>query len=198
MPYQANIPQPNDQLSASQVDLLGNFQALGVIGGNTNANSSALNNIAGFNYIYLPVQGANPPVGTAFANEIAMFSFLNPTTNQNELYINKRNLATIKQIPITASVLSNTAVNAATNGWSFLPSGILIKWGATTTAAATNIDIVSGGPAYARVYNAQATLFNNSPGNWFITFTQAPNPMIQINGLGAAAQYYYFIIGAGA
>lgn len=143
------------------------------------------------NKVTFPTQLATP----IFGGLIGLWAENYPTTGQVELWNSINQQGGVNQYPWTASVLSNTAINAATNGWSFLPSGILIKWGVSNTAGPANIDTICGGPAYTRVYNAQATLFNNSPGSWFITFTQAPNPLITVNGLGVGVQYYFFIIG---
>ena len=75
MPYQYNKPLATDQLSVSQGDINGNFQALGAIGGNgTGGNSFGLNVApgTGFNFLYLNV-GASPPLGTAFATHNALY-----------------------------------------------------------------------------------------------------------------------------
>jgi hypothetical protein len=136
MPFLANIPLSTDQLSISQGNILNNFTILGAIAGNINAASAAVNATSGFNWIYLPNNGATPPAGSSFpAGDIALYASLNGTTNQNELYINKTNQATVVQIPATASILSaNSAPAALSSGWTYLPSGILLKWAANQTA----------------------------------------------------------------
>src|SRR5262245_3975285 len=104
-------PQPNDQQSVSQGDILNNFTILGAIAGNANASSASINPTSGFNWIYLPPNGATPPAGAAFtAGNIGLYSAANAISGQNELYINKRNQATVVQVPATASILS---VNSA-------------------------------------------------------------------------------------
>jgi hypothetical protein len=131
MAYQYNIPLATDQLSKSQGDIQGNFNALGAIAGNAGgAASFSLNGTMGFNFLYLASQmGSIPPI-TFPAGNVALYSATNPTTTLNELYINKTNQATVVQIPATASVLSITSAPAAnSSGWSYLPSGILMKWG---------------------------------------------------------------------
>jgi len=140
MAYLPNIPQATDQLSVSQGNILNNFTILGAIAGNANPSSAAINSTAGFNWILLPSQGTapgnTPPTGSAFpASTVAMYSAINPVTAQNELYINKTNQATVVQISATASILSLVSAPIVfSSGWTYLPSGILLKWGGNITA----------------------------------------------------------------
>lgn len=187
-----NVPLSGQSLNDTRNPIRNNFNTIDTAFTVDHVSYNTANQ--GFhNKVTMPVQ-ALAPVFAAGIN--GLFSLLNATTTQNEINIHKQNLAGAVNIPMTASVLGTNAINNGVRGWTYLPSGILLKWGATSSAAATNIDTFSGGPAYTAVYNAQATLFNNSPGSWYISFTAAPNPTIQVNGLGAGAQYYYFIIGA--
>lgn len=136
MAFLPNIPQSTDQLSVSQGDILNNFTILGAIAGNANVSSASINATSGFNWVYLPPNGATPPAGAAFtAGDIGLYSAASPVTAQNELYVNKRNQATVVQIPATASILSVTSAPAALSaGWTYLPSGILLKWAANIAA----------------------------------------------------------------
>lgn len=140
MAFLPNIPQPTDQLSISQGNILNNFTILGAIAGNTNASSASINNTSGFNWLYLPPQGATPPAGAAFtAGNIGLYSATNSVTSINELYINKTNQVTVVQVPATASVLSTTsAPGNNSSGWSYLPSGVILKWGKFATVPGSN------------------------------------------------------------
>lgn len=130
MAYNSAIPQANNKLSQSQNDLLNNFTALGAIAGVSGVpNSASLNNTAGFNFVYLPPQGATPPVGSAFGNNIGLYSFNNATTTKNELYVHKQQNATTTEVPMTASTLSNSTPVGLTQGYTYLPSGIILAWG---------------------------------------------------------------------
>lgn len=150
------IPQSTDQLSTSQGDILNNFTILGAIAGNANAASASINSSSGFNWIYLPSQGATPPAGAAFpAANVGLYAAVNPTTSKNELYVNKTNQATVKQIPMTASSLSITSAPASTvGGWTYLPSGLLLKFGgssATGNTAFTFAALLPTAPAFTQV-----------------------------------------------
>lgn len=176
MPYQNNIPLANDQLSKSQGDINGNFQILGAIGGIPGINNSSGINTApgaGFNYLYLSV-GNNPPAGSVFANNNALYS--SAVAGVNELFVNKNNLAGAVQIPFTKSILSNTAPVPGLKGWTYLPSGIIMKWGVIavpnvigggtqafdTTVPFTNIfSSTVGGQGAALGYTPTITAVNN-------------------------------------
>lgn len=196
MPFLYNIPQATDQLSISQADILNNFSILGAIAGNASNASSSLNAASGFNYINLPNNGSIPPVGSSFpAGNIALYASTNPTTSQNELYINKTNQATVVQIPATASSLSITSAPAQfTPGWTYLPSGLLLKWGSQANTNPTNINLNAVGPAYTGLLSAQFSAFN-AVVIFFcnISGTTASNLQLVPSGPGGGA--FWFTIG---
>jgi hypothetical protein len=134
MAFLPNIPQSTDQLSVSQGNILNNFGILGAIAGNSNNSSASINATSGFNWLYLATQGATPPASSGLTSgNVAMYSGLNATTSQNELYINKLNQATVTQIPATASNLSITSAPASNTGFfTYLPSGLILVGGNKT------------------------------------------------------------------
>ena len=171
MPYQQNIPQPTDLLSQSQADILGNFQGIKTLIDVNHVTFDAIG--AGKHFkVSLPVQS---PAPTFDAGEVGMYSFLNPTTSKNELYINKTNQITVTQIPATASVLSITSAPASgASGWTYLPSGILLRWGAFTGQTGYAVQSVTGSgfPGFTQMLNVQVTPFvvGNTDANIAVTF----------------------------
>lgn len=105
MVYQPNIPMETDQISQSQSDIQGNFQAL----------DPFINGI--FN---LPVQGSFPATG----NNVIFSKLYNGNI---EVFI--QNPSGSKQIPITAQFVAGNA------GWTYLPSGMLMCWNQGTIGA---------------------------------------------------------------
>jgi hypothetical protein len=133
------IPQSTDLLSISQGNILNNFTILGAIAGNGNASSASLNSSSGFNWVYLPPQGATPPAGASFTSgNVGIYSATNSSTSYNELYVNKQTNfgsgTVTAQIPFTAGSIG------ANPGWSYLPSGLIIQFGAlpSTTSGGSN------------------------------------------------------------
>lgn len=170
MAFLPNIPQATDKLSVSQGNILNNFTILGAIAGNANPSSDSINASAGFNWILLPSQGAIPPAGSAFpSGVVALYSATDTVTSQNELYINKTNQATVVQIPATASILSvNSAPTVFSNGWSYLPSGILLKWGGNITAnglLTVNFPTGANIPAFTTCLTVLLTLEDGTAGD---------------------------------
>lgn len=159
MAYQYNIPASTDQLSVSQGDIQGNFNVLGAIAGNLNASSASLNSTSGFNWLYLPPQGAIPPASSSFTSgNVALYSANNATTSKNELYINKLNQATVTQIPATASLLSITSAPASNaKAWSYLPSGMIIQAGTISTTGAQTFGFAFPSQTFALVVTPTGT-----------------------------------------
>ena len=131
MPYDPNSPAANQLLSVSQPIIQGNFAILQNIFDVNHVDYNAGADAGKHIYVELPVAGGNPIPPIAFpAAEIAVYAATNTITTVNELYVNKTNQATVVQVPMTASILSTNS-NPGNNvtGWTYLPSGILLKWG---------------------------------------------------------------------
>lgn len=134
MAWQPNIPASTDQLSQSQMDIQGNFQALDPIFNGIN------------NFILFPIQGSNP--GTT-SSQVALFSKDDASSNLQLFY----------QGPSSASPVNLTGSGQATNGWARLPSNILIKWGTTNVPVntLTTVTFPAGSiPAFASIFYASA------------------------------------------
>lgn len=141
MAYVNLIPQPNDQLAVSQGQLLGNTVALSAVGGNTTAGSAALNINAGYNFINFAPQAVFP---VPAANRIYIYNKVEPISAINQLYIgNPANTPGGTNVPFTAGA------NSATEGWTYLPSGYLLKWGVKSGTG--NQTVIFTGPAYTIV-----------------------------------------------
>lgn len=197
------IPQATDKLSISQGNILNNFTILGAIAGNANAASASINNSSGFNWINLPSQGSIPPSGSSFpATNVALYSAVNGSSTRNELYINKTNAAGVVQIPATASTLGATAAPIlGTAGFTYLPSGMILKWG---SGSATGSNVISfTGPAFTVCLSVQLTVLQAgaSDANLAVrlvaitptNFTAWGSPRITTGS--AAVNFYYLAIG---
>lgn len=164
MAYNSGIPISTDKLSISQGQIQGNFQALGAIAGNGTAVTSSLDTVnGGFKWVYLPSQGATPPVGASFPpGQIGLYSFINASTGFRELYINKTiSGPTVVQIPLTAyknNAITTPSIPPAVTGptaasWYYLPSGLRTISGQSTTSGGSHSAIivfssVTGFPAF--------------------------------------------------
>jgi hypothetical protein len=82
------------------------------------------------------------------ATDVTLYNFLNATTGLQELYVKRTGAGGIPGVPMTASL-------NAVNGWTYLPSGLLMKWG--TSAANGNTNVAYAGPAFTTVLTAQVS-----------------------------------------
>lgn len=170
MAYQANIPQPNNLLSQSQDDILNNFQAIQTLIGVNHVNFNDADQ-GKHKWITFPQQGATPPGGSGFnPGELGMYNAIYSVSTQNELFINKTNQATVVQIPSTASILSvNSAPASISAGYSYLPSGIILRWGSVTGATGSNTQTLgsnpNAGPALTQILSVQLTPYSSAGGD---------------------------------
>lgn len=208
MPFLPDIPQSTDQLSISQGNILNNFTILGAIAGNANASSGSINTSgtnSGFNWIYLPPNNATPPAGAAFpAGNVGIYSANNARTGFNEVYLNKTTAAGIVQIPSTACRLGGTDNG---NGWTYLPSGLKMAWGRSTTGLSTNVTLLYANeltnfPGFLTPYNIpQLTRIAvvGATSN-FVKLTNYTQTTFQVSSslgtTGTNIQFSWFVIGA--
>lgn len=189
--YNGTIPQGNDPLDISQPEILNNFGAIMTLIDNDHADFALGSGVAGqHNRVSFIAQSASPPTGTTvspsfLAGQVGVYTFFNATTSQNELYVNKLNQATTVQIPVTASVLSITsAPGNNVFGWTYLPSGLLLKWGTQTGISGIQNIIVNGGglgPNFSGVMQIQITTTNTTPSDPGTFVTLANNWNIPAN-----------------
>lgn len=168
MAYTATIPASTDIPSASQALLLANFAAINTVVGVNHVAFNASGE-GKHKWVSLPVQGASPPAASFAAGEVGLYSFVDPTTLKNELYVNKTNQITATQIPATASQLSiKSAAVVADPGWTYLPSGILLRFGAVSVGSGSGVVTsvfntgVGVAPVFNNVLSVQLTLINSS------------------------------------
>lgn len=141
MAYNPNIPQPTDQISVSQGQILNNFQALNPF-------------ILGI--FDLPPQ-ATPP--TFPSPDVGLYSMVSTLTGNDELFITKQLPG-----PITSTVQA-TAAFFNPNGWTYLPSGILLKWGTGSSGSsiagsfALTFPVASTIPTFKNVFSMQTSIY---------------------------------------
>lgn len=199
MAFLPNIPLATDQLSVSQGNILNNFQILGAIAGNATTGSTSINNTAGFNYINFANQGASVPNFNG-NNGLYVGNFAHDATTTTELWAqyNQGTGGSAGQYdyPISASILSLFPTAPAVNGWSYLSTGILLKWGNSSGGTVVNIDTMSGGPAFTKIFAVFVNPFGGVAAPWTSASTAAPTPTLTVTFSPVSThQYYYAVIG---
>jgi len=117
------------------------------------------------NFITFPiVSPATPP--TYAATQDGLYNLTSSITGIQELFIHKQIASSGTQdIPFTASLLSTNATPATgTAGWSYLPSGLLIKWGAGTADGATayTFPVASNIPVFTTCLSVTISTFSGT------------------------------------
>lgn len=136
--YDGTIPQPTDQLNDSQPEILNNFGAnqnflefdsTGVyltVGGHGAFASAVPGQHVYLEIPNMAIQGFTIP---AIQNdEMAMYSNTSLTGN-TDIFIQKQNLS---PAPLPTHLIPMTASNYAIPGYTYLPSGLILKWGTIT------------------------------------------------------------------
>ena len=162
MSYNANIPQASDDPSQSQGQLLDNFQAINTF---TAVNHVALNdsNQGKHKFMQMPEQSSAP---TTTSNEGAIYTQESSLTGNTECVFRRESNGL--QIEFTGFL-------GAANGWSRFPSGILLKWGqsSSTGTGTTNFPTGATIPVFTAVYQVIITTFDD---------TGQPNSMSTLQG----------------
>jgi len=184
MAYTQNTPLATQKINSSQPIILENFTLL---------------NPAGNGYMEFLLKGTAPTFG---ASSNGMYTFLNTDTTKDELYVKKHSNDAPTTIPFTASKMSNSTMANSVNGWCYLPSGLLMKWGskAVTTTSFDDVDFqtLSGGPPYTTVFQALVTAGNSGPylasaaGRSTLTTTVVK---VYLTAANASTSVSYLIIG---
>ena len=123
MAYNQNIPQPTDRLKISQADLLANFQELFTFFGVNHYNFGD-QDAGKHKFLQLPIQGVAPATGLT---ETALYSATGAISCVPEFVFRRANNGIV--VPFTEGA-------NVQQGWSRLPSGIVMKW---NSAGLTNV-----------------------------------------------------------
>ena len=123
MTYNANIPQASDLISQSQGQLLTNFSQANTAFGVDHTAFDVVTNQGKHKKSTYVEQAADPATA---ANEMAIYS--KDVSGSTRLFYREESAGTVVQ---ATSAFSQ--VTSAASGSSFLPGGIIIKWGIFST-----------------------------------------------------------------
>lgn len=178
--YTPNVPQANQTISSTQPQINNNFLQIPVW---TNVDHVGISGAGGdegkHNKVSFVNQVATTPTftpsivpsGLGTLGLYAKDYTVNGTTT-TQLFANivrKDATFTSSQIPFTASLLSRIQTPTSTSdGWTYLPSGILLKWGTSIINLnnfkykPVNTNSGNNGPNFTQILNVQLTLKTSS------------------------------------
>lgn len=190
-PYNANIPQSTDLISASQNDIQTNFSEINTF---VNVNHEAFNsaNAGKHKFITFPVQSGAPAF---LAGEIGLVNRASTFTGVNELFLTNSAGTTYQ---LTASL-------PAATGWAYLPSGLLVKWGTLSVNGYDVFNFPTGAtiPVFTAVYTAQVTaaLVSTSDADVYVRLSEVTTTQIKVYGSPRtttgpkAVSFNYWVVG---
>jgi len=191
MAYNENIPQGSDNPSTSQGQILANFQEIDTA---FNLNHGNFNDADQGKHLFMQMPEQSSAAATA-ANEGAIYTQESALTGVTELVFRRESNGT--EIEFTGST-------ATANGWTRLPSGILLKWGTGSGSGITAVSFPTGAsiPIFSSVLNAIICVSDSSASpNTFATLRGFTTTTISIFGssrttTGAtSAAFRYLVIG---
>ena len=153
------IPMTSQSLDQTQNPILTNFTVIDTAFSVDHAPYNSANE-GWHNQVTLPQQ-VMAPVPSANNNIIySLIPTVSPQTTINEVFIHKQIQGGTADIPFTASILStNASPGNTSDGWTYLPSGILLKWGSVTGSFPNQVwqqilyPTAPNIPAFTQVFN---------------------------------------------
>lgn len=127
MAYNANIPQATDRISISQGDILNNFIAINAFV-DTNHYGFGDPNQGKHRYVQIPEVAA--PANTA--STASIYAAVGATSTRTELVFKRSSNS--GGAPFDNALIPFTEAVFNSNGWTMLPSGMILQWGHNTQA----------------------------------------------------------------
>jgi hypothetical protein len=182
MAWQPTKPQATDQLSVSQADIQGNFQALNGILNVVNPTVPTIS--------LALIVGDPAPIATGLE------MYVKTDGAHPQLFIQRETASA--DVP---TIINVTGGHKDANGWTYLPSGILMLWGTHVlpgvTAAVTATFLVDCPtfPGFAAVYSCQITPSAPAGPNALVYPSALTLVDVTVQSVSVATSFYYLVIG---
>jgi len=141
--YNPNIPAPTDIPANSQPQLLANFQGINTLV-NVNHVGFDLADQGKHKWVTMPDQGVTNP--STLATEVATYCITSADSGNLELTFRR---------PSNGDIIAMTAKSGTPNGWTMLPSGLLMKWATvskTGGVTSTDANAIGLGKPFTQLY----------------------------------------------
>lgn len=190
------VPQSGQTLGQTRVPIFGNFTTINAafLVDHVEYNTTGQGK---HNKVTFPAQS---PAPTFLSGEEGLYNLLNGTTSKNELYVHKQTSAGTADIPFTASVLSNSIPTNNSNGWTYLPSGILVKWMINLpvpNVGSNPVNLVAIGPTFTNVYWVGISTAGSNPSRTYSLVSIPSTTQIIIAASIAGGSVNVLVIGKG-
>ena len=177
MTYQPNIPLATDFISVSQQDINNNFTSLGTAFDTNHVDFNA-SGAGKHKFVELPNQSGNP---AGAATEITLYS--KQAAGSSELFM-RRDAGSVIQMSVGVP-------NAASSGTTFLPGGIIMKWGSVVGSPSGNTATFST-PFPNNVFSLTLGIFDTNVART-ASFSALTNTNVLIKSSNVNTVYYIAI-----
>ena len=222
--YTPNVPLGTQSVSETQPTINNNFQAISELININHVNFQSVSSSTDFGkhkFIQMPEQSTTPLTGVfetaIYANPYVATYDGTLLTSKTQTFFQPASSSTPSPGTAKSNNVIGSLVDWQTPGWTFLPSGDLMKWGYVTVPApmvplGTNRFVTFSGPAFTRIYNIQLTIVKAvSVGGsvpfikvWVVADGSFADPTVSkfyystnISSAGADSTFYYFVMGSG-
>lgn len=154
MAYTNNVPQANQRIKDTQSPIQQNFVEIQNLI-TVNHGDFGAADAGKHKFVQFPQQSA---AASTAALEMAMYAKNSTLTSQTELYIRR---------PSNGTEIEFTGASATGNGWTILPSGLLLKWGTQSYT----LPQTSGSKTITFPVAATIPVFNTAPFQVFLTIS---------------------------
>lgn len=190
MAYLNNIPQATQQINSTQPQIQGNFGDIKTLIDVDHETFGSANE-GMHKYVHLPVQTAAPILGVnnGFYNVLD-----SGATEINQTFSRTQRFSGVGlDVPMTASVLSVANPAAGSDGFTFLPSGIILRW--LSQAVVSGLQTITlpatlGYPVFNSIFQIIITPWNPSVTTnisiSLVNILSATQFRINASGVGAA------------
>lgn len=168
------VPQPGQNLLQTRDDIRNNWVTIDN-GFKVNHVELGTAGAGKHNFLQMPEQTVAP---VTLANEAGLYAAVGVYVTNSQLVFRQENNG--------PSIAFTEGLNAAANGWSRLPSGLLIKWGTanwvhtSNTTATLNYNTNTVGPDFGTCYQVMVATLGGTP-----TTTNSVNIYIQVVAFNA-------------
>lgn len=146
-----NVPLSGQTLRQTRDSIRNNFSTINT-GFSVDHGEFNTANQGFHNKVTFPLQAATP----IFGGKNGLWSEVFATTGIGEIWLNHLNG---KKYPLSSSILSTAPATTSTTGWTYLPSGIVMKWffASTNASGTATVNVNTTGPNLNAIFTAQAT-----------------------------------------
>lgn len=190
-----NVPLSGQSLDDTRVPINQNFSVIST----AFAIDHVVYNTSGqgkHNKVTFPVQTGAPTFASG-DDGLYSLAFNNQVTTRNELFVHGQKFGGAVDTPFTASILSQQAPANDTSGWSYLPSGILLRWSQVTGAAGTRtVTLDNTFPGFSNIFWVGLTPVSATAAYSLSLINIISNTQFRVFISGSSSQTFnYLVIG---